>query len=135
MSKKTTKPESPGAAESTSGTDNPAVTSETVTANSTDTAEGGGDGVDSAASEGSTIEAAKPDTTSPQPQPPGAPADGTAGATDKPKAASKVSAKALYVVGTCPVLHDHEVYQPGDELELTAAEAARLDGKVEAAKA
>lgn len=78
---------------------------------------------------------AKPNTTSPQPKPPGAAADGGAGATDKPAAASKVSAKALYVVGTCPVLHDHEVYQPGDELELTAAEAARLDGKVEAAKA
>jgi hypothetical protein len=78
---------------------------------------------------------AKPNTTSPQPKPPGAAADGGAGATDKPTAASKVSAKALYVVGTCPVLHDHEVYQPGDELELTAAEAARLDGKVAAAKA
>jgi hypothetical protein len=78
---------------------------------------------------------AKPKTTSPQPKPPGAAADGGAGATDKPTTASKVSAKALYVVGTCPVLHDHEVYQPGDELELTAAEAARLDGKVEAAKA
>lgn len=78
---------------------------------------------------------AKPDTTSPQPQTTGAAADGGAGATDKSKAASKASAKALYVVGTCPVLHDHEVYQPGDELELTAAEAARLNGKVEAAKA
>ena len=78
---------------------------------------------------------AKPDTTSPQPQTTGAAADGGAGATDKSKAASKASAKALYIVGACPVLHDHEVYQPGDELELTAAEAARLNGKVEAAKA
>ena len=60
---------------------------------------------------------------------------GLTGATDKPTSASKVSAKALYVVGACPVLHDHEVYQPGDELELTAAEAARLDGKVAAANA
>ena len=79
---------------------------------------------------------AKPDTSSPQPQTTGAAAaDGGAGATDKPKAASKASAKALYVVGACPVLHDHEVYQPGDELELTAAEAARLNGKVAAAQA
>lgn len=78
---------------------------------------------------------AKPNTTSPQPKPTGAAADGGTWATDKPAAVSKVSAKALYVVGACPVLHDHEVYQPGDELELTAAEAARLDGKVEAAKA
>ena len=77
---------------------------------------------------------AKPVTTSPQPKTPGAAADG-AGATYKPTAASKVSAKALYIVGACPVLHDHEVYQPGDELELTAAEAARLDGKVVAADA
>ena len=79
--------------------------------------------------------AAKPDTTSPQPQTTGAATNGSAGATDKSKTASKASAKALYVVGTCPVLHDHEVYQPGDELELTAAEAARLNGKVEAAQA
>lgn len=83
---------------------------------------------------------AKTDTSSPQPQTAGAAAvDGGAGATDKPKAASKAaskaSAKALYVVGACPVLHDHEVYQPGDELELTAAEAARLNGKVAAAQA
>ncbi len=78
---------------------------------------------------------AKPDTSSPQPQTTGAAADGGAGATDKPKAVSKASVKALYVVGACPVLHDHEVYQPGDELELTAAEAARLNGKVVAAKA
>ena len=76
---------------------------------------------------------AKPDTSSPQPQTTGAAADGGAGATDKPTAASKVSAKALYIVGACPVLHDHEVYQPGDELELTDAEAARLGGKVTAA--
>ena len=79
---------------------------------------------------------AKTDTSSPQPQTTGAAAaDGGAGAKDKPKAASKASAKALYVVGACPVLHDHEVYQPGDELELTAAEAARLNGKVAAAQA
>ena len=47
--------------------------------------------------------------------------------------ASASKAKALYLVGACPVLHDHEVYQPGDELELTEAEAARLGGKVTAA--
>ena len=78
---------------------------------------------------------AKPNTASPQPKPPGAAADGGAGATDKSTAASKVSAKAMYVVGTCPVLHDHEVYQPGDELELTEVEAIRLGGKVSALKA
>ncbi len=78
---------------------------------------------------------AKSNTTSPQPTNPGAAADGGARATDKPTAASKVSAKALYIVGDCPVLHDHEVYQPGDELELTTAEAARLAGKVAAANA
>ena len=77
--------------------------------------------------------AAKPDTTSPQPQTTGAATNGGAGAETKPKAASK--AKALYLVGACPVLHDHEVYQPGDELELTEAEAARLAGKVTAATA
>ena len=77
--------------------------------------------------------AAKTDTTSPQPQTTGAATHGGAGAETKPKAASK--AKALYLVGACPVLHDHEVYQPGDELDLTAAEAARLNGKVAAAKA
>lgn len=78
---------------------------------------------------------AKPDTTSPRPKTPGAAADGGAGATYKPTAASKASVKSLYVVGACPVLHDHEVYQPGDELELTAAEAARLAGKVAPASA
>lgn len=70
---------------------------------------------------------AKPDTTSPQPQTTGAATDGGAGATDnKPK--------AMYIVGACPVLHDHEVYQPGDELALTEAEAARLGDKVAAVK-
>lgn len=137
MSKKAAKPEATGAtAESTSGTDNPAVTSKPTTANPADAAAGGGSvSPDSAASDGSTIEAAKPDTPSPQQQLSGAAEDGGAGATDKPTAASKVPAKALYVVGTCPVLHDHEVYQTGDELELTAAEAARLDGKVATATA
>ena len=79
--------------------------------------------------------AAKPDTTSPQPQTTGAATNGGggAGAETKPKTGSK--AKALYLVGACPVLHDHEVYQPGDELELTEAEAARLGGKVTAATA
>ena len=72
--------------------------------------------------------AAKTDTTSPQPQTTGTATNGGAGAETKPEAASK--AKALYLVGACPVLHDHEVYQPGDELELTEAEAARLGGKV-----
>lgn len=70
--------------------------------------------------------AAKPNTTSPQPTT-GAAANGGAGAKEKPK--------ALYVVGACPVLHDHEVYQPGDELELTEIQAARLDDKVAPAKA
>ena len=134
MSKKAAKPEATGAAaENTSGTDNPAVTSEPTTADPAATAADGGS-ADSAASEGSTIEAAQTDTTSPQ-QLTGAAADGGAGATDKPKAPSKAPIKELYVVGACPVLHDHEVYQPGDELELTAAEAARLNGKVVAAKA
>jgi hypothetical protein len=76
----------------------------------------------------------KPDTSSPQ-QLAGAAADGGAGATDKPKAAPKAPVKALYVVGACPVLHDHEGYQPGDQLALTEAEAARLGGKVTAATA
>jgi len=126
MSKKAAKPETTGAAaENTSGTDNPAVTSESTTNLAAAAADGGS--ADSAASEGSTIETDQTDTT-------GAAADGGAGATDKPKAASKAPVKALYVVGACPVLHDHEVYQPGDELELTAAEAARLNGKVVAAK-
>lgn len=134
MSKKAAKPEATGASvENTNGTDNPTVTSEPITADPAATAADDGS-ADSAASEGSTIEAAQTDTTSPQ-QLTGAAADGGAGATDKPKATSKASAKALYVVGACPVLHDHEVYQPGDELELTAAEAARLNGKVAAAKA
>ena len=75
--------------------------------------------------------AAKPDTTSPQPQTTGAATNGGAGA--ETKAARK--AKTLYLVGACPVLHDHEVYQPGDKLELTEAEAARLGGKVTAATA
>ena len=138
MSKKTAKPEATGAtAENASGTDNPAVTSEPTTADPAAPAADGGS-ADSAASVGATIEATQTDTTSPQ-QLTGAVADGGAGATDKPMAASnaapKVSVKALYVVGACPVLHDHEVYQPGDELELTAAEAARLAGKVAAASA
>ena len=77
--------------------------------------------------------AAKPGTTSPQPQTTGAATNGGAGAETKAKAATKTT--ALYLVGSCPVLHDHEVYQPGDELELTAAEAARLRGKVAAANA
>lgn len=71
--------------------------------------------------------AAKPNTSRPQPKRTGAATNGGAGAKEKPT--------ALYVVGDCPVLHDHEVYQPGDELELTTAEAARLDGKVSAANA
>lgn len=77
--------------------------------------------------------AAKPDTTSPQPQTTGAATNGGAGAESKSKAAAKT--KAMYVVGACPVLHDHEVYQPGDELELTEVEATRLSGKVSATKA
>lgn len=71
--------------------------------------------------------AAKPNTSSPQPKPTGAATNGGAGAKEKPT--------ALYVVGACPVLHDHEVYQPGDELELTEIQAARLDDKVTPAKA
>lgn len=134
MSKKSAKPEATGAAaENTRDTDNPAVTSESTTKPATAAADGGS--ADSAASDDSTIEAAQTGTTSPQPKTTGAAADGGAGATDKPKATSKASVKALYVVGACPVLHDHEVYQPGDKLELTAAEAARLNGKVAATKA
>lgn len=75
----------------------------------------------------------KPDTTSQKQETTGAETDGGAGADTKPKAAIK--AKALYQVGACPVLHDHEVFQPGDELMLTEAEAARLGGKVTAVKA
>ena len=74
-----------------------------------------------------TKTAAKSNTTSPQPKTTGAASSGGAGAKDKPT--------ALYVVGDCPVLHDHEVYQPGDELELTEIQAARLDDKVAPAKA
>lgn len=134
MSKKAEKPEATSAAvENTSGTDSPAVTSEPTAADPAAAAADGG-GADSAASEGSTIEAAQTDAASPQ-QFTGAAADGGAGATDKPGARTKAPVKALYVVGACPVLHDHEVYQPGDELELTAAEAARLNGKVAATKA
>ena len=134
MSKKTAKPEATGAtAENASGTDNPAVTSEPTTADPAAPAADGGS-ADSAASEGATIEATQTDTTSPQ-QLTGAVADGGAGAMDQPQATSKASGKAPYVVGACPVLHNHEVYQPGDELELTAAEAARLAGKVAAASA
>lgn len=72
---------------------------------------------------------AKPNTSSPQQQTTGAATNGGAGAEGKTKAPK---AKALYVVGACPVLHDHEVYQPDDELELTEAEAARLGDKVTA---
>ena len=138
MTKKAAKSDATGAAEeNTSGADNPAVTSEPTTADPAAPAADGGS-ADSAASAGATIEATQTDTTSPQ-QLTGAVADGCAGATDKPmaasKAAPKVSVKALYVVGACPVLHDHEVYQPDDELELTSAEAARLAGKVTAASA
>ena len=71
---------------------------------------------------------AKRNTTRPQ-QLAGAAIHGGTGAT------GKVAVKAMYLVGACPVLHDHEVYEPGDELELTDAEAARLEGKVEAVKA
>ena len=70
----------------------------------------------------------KPDTASPQPQTSGAATNGGAGVeTEAPR-----KSKALYRVGDCPVLHDHEVYQPGDELELTEADAARLGRKVTA---
>lgn len=51
----------------------------------------------------------------------------TAGAEGKPQ--------ALFVVGACPVLHDHLVYQPGEKLELTEAQAARLGDKVGPAQA
>lgn len=70
---------------------------------------------------------AKTNTTRPQQKTTGAATNGGAGTKDKPT--------ALYVVGACPVLHDHEVYQPGDELELTEAQAARLGDKVDPAKA
>ena len=126
MTKKAAKSDATGAAEkNTSGADNPAVTSESTTNTTADAAAGGSP--DSAVSEGSAIESAKTDTASPQ-QLTGAATNGGAGAEAKPTAARK--AKALYLVGACPVLHDHEVYQPGDELELTEAEAARLGGKV-----
>lgn len=69
----------------------------------------------------------KPNATSPQQKTTGA-ATGSTGPV--PKASNNASSKTLYVVGACPVLHDHEVYQPGDELELTEAQAARLVGKV-----
>lgn len=71
--------------------------------------------------------------TAAKPDPSGAGTNGADGAETKAKAASK--AKSLYLVGSCPVLHDHEVYQPGEELELTKAEATRLVGKVTAVTA
>lgn len=86
-----------------------------------------------AGAENAAEAATKLDTSSPQPPTTGAATNGGAGAEPKPKAATK--AKALYLVGACPVLHDHEVFQPGDELELTEAEAARLGSKVTAVKA
>ncbi len=72
----------------------------------------------------------KPDTASPQPQTSGAATNGGAGVETEAETEAPRKSKALYRVGDCPVLHDHEVYQPGDELELTEAEAARLGGKV-----
>lgn len=43
---------------------------------------------------------------------------------------AKSVAVATYLVGACPILHDQDTYQPGDELELTAAQAMRLGSKV-----
>lgn len=37
---------------------------------------------------------------------------------------------ATYVVGSCPVLHNGKAYQPGFDIELSEAEAARLGTKV-----
>ena len=33
---------------------------------------------------------------------------------------------AFYEVMDCPILHDHELYEPGDQLELTDREARSL---------
>lgn len=33
---------------------------------------------------------------------------------------------AFYEVMDCPILHDHELYEPGDQLELTDREAGSL---------
>lgn len=43
---------------------------------------------------------------------------------------AKSGAVATYIVGACPILHDQDTYQPGDELELTEAQAKRLGSKV-----
>ncbi|HJU70379.1 MAG TPA: hypothetical protein VJ603_00880 [Paucimonas sp.] len=77
---------------------------------------------------------AKSNTPPREQQLPGAAINGGAGAQAEPKGKSRTTVKSVYIVGACPVLHDHELYQPGDELELTAAEAARLGGKVAPAK-
>lgn len=47
------------------------------------------------------------------------------------KAPGKVEAKeapatSVHVVGSCPILLDGDLYQPGDEIALTEAQAARL---------
>lgn len=35
-----------------------------------------------------------------------------------------------YIVGDCPMLHDGEVYAPGDEIELTPKQALRSARRV-----
>lgn len=40
-----------------------------------------------------------------------------------------------YTVGSTPILHDGQRYEPGEEVELTAKEAKRLGDRVAAATA
>lgn len=58
------------------------------------------------------------------------PANTTAAAPAAPPTTPEVQPSeqptATYVVGTCPVLHNGKSYQPGFDIELTEAEAARL---------
>ncbi len=45
-------------------------------------------------------------------------------------AAKTTAAEVKTYVATTPILHDGEPYQPGDEIELTTAQANRLARKV-----
>lgn len=53
----------------------------------------------------------------------------TAGAVAAPQPQSD-TATATYIVGDCPMLHDGEVYMPGDEIELTPEQARRSARRV-----
>jgi len=56
----------------------------------------------------------------------------TTNPTPKPAATDKT---ATFLVGDCPIAHDKEIYQPGDEIALTEAQAKRLGAKVKPAPA